>query len=102
MLDNEEFIIGNIKENDPAKTEAKIIKWFVFNEMPTTLVHPSYFLSEEQQHNQKRDGIKMIRLIVCRISIKLLLLKRKKEKMILTMRKQKSIVWMKNASVVWT
>ena len=52
MLDNEEFIIANIKEKDPAKKEVTVIKWFMFNEMPTTPVHPSYFLAE-QQHNQE-------------------------------------------------
>ena len=79
-----------MKENDPAKKkEVKIIKWFMFNKMPTTPVHPSYFLSEEQQHNQKGGRNQNDTLIVCRILIKLLLLKRKNEKMILTMRKQK-------------
>ena len=52
MLDKEEFIVANIKENDPAKKEIKIIKWLMFNEMPTTPVNPSYFLPE-QQHNQE-------------------------------------------------
>ena len=62
MLDNEDYIVANIKEKDPAKKEAKIIKWFMFN--TTTPLHLSYFLPEWQQ-SQKGGGIKMIRLIVC-------------------------------------
>ena len=53
MLDNEEFIIVKFKENDPAKKELKINKWFMFSEMPTTPIHPSYFLTEEQH---KKEG----------------------------------------------
>ena len=52
MPDNEEYIVANIKEKDPAKKEAKIIKWFMFNEVPTTPLHPSNFLPEWQQSQE--------------------------------------------------
>ena len=63
MLDNEDYIVANIKEKDPAKKEVKIIKWFMFNEMSTIPVHPSYFY-QNGNTVKKEGGIKMIRLIV--------------------------------------
>ena len=52
MLDNEEYIVANIKEKNPAKKETKIINWFMFIEVPTTPLHPSNFLPE-WQHSQE-------------------------------------------------
>ena len=40
------------QRNDPAKKETKIIKWFMFNEVPTTPLHPSKFLPEWQQSQE--------------------------------------------------
>ena len=44
MLDNEEYIISNIKEDNPVKKENKIIKWFMINEVSAKPLHPSNFL----------------------------------------------------------
>ena len=56
MLDNEDYIVAKIKEKNPAKTENKIIKWFMFNEISTSPLHPSNFLPEWQQcHEGGRD-----------------------------------------------
>ena len=52
MLDNEEYIIANIKEKDPEKKELKIIKWFMFNEVSSYPMHPSNFLPEWEQSQE--------------------------------------------------
>ena len=52
MLDNEEYIIAKIKEKDPEKKELKIIKWFMFNEVSSHLLHPSNFLPEWEQSQE--------------------------------------------------
>ena len=44
--------LQTIKETDSAKKEAKIIKGFMFNEVPTTPLHTSNFLPE-WQHSQE-------------------------------------------------
>ena len=49
MLDNEEYIIDNIKEDNPEKKENKIVKWFMFNEVSTSPFHPSNYLPNKQQ-----------------------------------------------------
>ena len=48
MLDNEEYIVANIKaiEKDPVKQDLKIMKWFMINELPAKPMHPSNFLPE--------------------------------------------------------
>ena len=48
MLENEQYIIGNIKEDNPEKKENKIIRWFVINEVSPSQLHPSKFLPEWQ------------------------------------------------------
>ena len=48
MLDNEEYIIGNIEEDNPEKKTNKIIKWFMFNEVSTSPFHPSNFFPKNQ------------------------------------------------------
>ena len=56
MLDNEEYIVGNIKEDNPEKKENKIIEWFMFNEVSTSPFHPSNYLPECQQiYEGERD-----------------------------------------------
>ena len=62
MLDNEEYIIANIKEKDPKKKELKIIKWFMFIEVCSYPMHPSNFLNGNKV--KKEGGIKMIRFKV--------------------------------------
>ena len=52
MLENEEYIIGNFKEDNPEKKENKIIKWFMINEIYPSPLHPSNFLPEWQQSNE--------------------------------------------------
>ena len=56
MLENEEYIIGNIKEDNPEKRDSKIIRWFMINEVSTSPFHVSYYLPEWQQSNEgERD-----------------------------------------------
>ena len=56
MLDNEEYIVGHIKEDNPEKKENKIIEWFMFNEVSTSPFHPSNYLPEYQQiYEGERD-----------------------------------------------
>ena len=50
MLENEEYIISNIEENDPEKKKRKIIRWFRINEAPTEPLHPSKFLPEWERN----------------------------------------------------
>ena len=40
MLENEEYIIGNIKEDNPEKKDSKIMRWFMINEVSTSPLHP--------------------------------------------------------------
>ena len=54
MLDNEEFIIANIKENDPAKKELKIIKWFMFNKIPYNTSASKLFSSRRTTQEGRR------------------------------------------------
>ena len=53
MLDNEEYIVANIKEKDPVKRNLKIIKWFMINELPAKPMHPSNFLPEWERSERK-------------------------------------------------
>ena len=56
ILDNEEYIIGNIKEDNPEKKANKIIKWFMFNEVSASPFHPSNYLPNSQKIVEgKRD-----------------------------------------------
>ena len=48
MLENEDYIVGNIKEDNPEKKENKIIEWFMFNEVSTSPFHPSNYFPEYQ------------------------------------------------------
>jgi len=50
MLDNEDYIISNRKEDNPVKKENKIIEWFMINEVSAKPLHPSSFLPEWQQN----------------------------------------------------
>ena len=55
MLENEVYIIGNSKEDNPERRDNKIIRWFMINEVSTSPFHPSYYLPEWQQNNGERD-----------------------------------------------
>ena len=50
MLENEEYIISNIQEDDPEKKKIKIIRWFMINEVSTDPLHPSNFIPEWQRN----------------------------------------------------
>ena len=50
MLENEEYIISNIKEDNPKKKNYKIRRWFMINEVSTDPLHPSDFLPEWQRN----------------------------------------------------
>ena len=63
MLDNEDYIVANIKEKNPAKKENKIIEWFMFIEVPTSRLHPTTFY-QNGNNAMKEGGIKMIRFKV--------------------------------------
>jgi len=61
MLDNEEYIIANIKEKDAKKKELKIIKWFMFNEVSSYAMHPSNFYQNGNKVKKEYTyGIKVI------------------------------------------
>ena len=62
MLDNEEFIIANIKEKDPAKKEVKIIKWFMTNEVTAKPMHPSNSSPDWERSEQKDSTEHMIKM----------------------------------------
>ena len=55
MLDNEEYIVANIKatEKDPIKQNLRIIKWFMINELPAKPMHPLNFLPEWERTEGK-------------------------------------------------
>ena len=59
MLDNEEYILANIKEKDPVKRNLKIIKWFMINELPAKPMHPSNFLPEWER-SERKDSTELI------------------------------------------
>ena len=63
MLQNEEYIIANIKEDNPEKKNSRIIRWFMINEVSTSPFHPSKFLPDWQQ-KMKESRIKLMRLEV--------------------------------------
>ena len=83
MLDNEEYIIANIKEKDPKKKELKIIKWFMFNEVSSYPIHIHLIFYQNGNKVKKEGGIKVIRFKVGRTLIKLLLLVRKNKPLII-------------------
>ena len=64
MLDNEDYIVANIKEKDPAKKEAKVKKWFMFNEVATTPLHPSNFLPDQNDTLNSLTNLDKILLLV--------------------------------------
>ena len=59
MLDNEEYIVANIKEKNPVKRNLKIIKWFMINELPAKPMHPSNFLPEWER-SERKDSTELI------------------------------------------
>ena len=65
MLDNEEYIVANIKANekDPVKQNLKIIKWFMINELPAKPMHPSNFLPDWERVERRDSTLAKVQTI---------------------------------------